>query len=686
MRALLAAFLLTAPLTSATAATTATAATAQAPAGVIAYTRGDTVYVAGIDGTGERAFATGTAPALGGGSIAYAQRSGGAAQLVVVPLDGSAPPFRPTALPDREAEFGPGRYGVTGATWSPDAAWIAVRLMEGSTTTLAVVRPDGTTFRRFDFGHLYGSAIAWRDGTTLAVGTDEGLKLVDVDGTVTALAGAAPTDVPAVWLDASRLVVNGADGIDVVAGGTRTRLLAGARAWDRASDGVLYTDDRSVGIVPPDGGERSALAALPAGADVVAGSAATFEPLIELGDAVYAVSRNGGGAIGHALGHHGALAASQTGGLRKVADGSGLAVTTGATVDQVVPPGATPAAPGGGPLPAQAQPLANSGTGPDDVRADRNSVVETLPRAFVTKPATLLVNALLALLLLVLVTFPAELFNSTLEEHYDEVRGWFGRHGPRKEPAERSRAFRLGTFAAYVAGAALLYCLLDPHAGFDGATVRLYLGVAAGLAVITGAFAAAPALYVRRALGERGVLRVLPGTLAVAVACVAVSRVTKFQPGYLYGIVAGFAFGRSFTREEDGRRSAAGSVAVLAASVVAWLLWVPLSRAAHPGLVQTVAETALATVALGGLVGLVVGLLPVRPLPGAPLAAWSKPVWAVLYGAVLFVFVHVLLHPATGFGGDAKPVPFVTWFALFAAFGAVSVAFWAYFERRPVRE
>ena len=39
-------------------------------------------------------------------------------------------------------------------------------------------------------------------------------------------------------------------------------------------------------------------------------------------------------------------------------------------------------------------------------------------------------NALLALLLVLFMPFPGELFNRTLDEHYDEVTGWLRRVAP----------------------------------------------------------------------------------------------------------------------------------------------------------------------------------------------------------------------------------------------------------------
>jgi hypothetical protein len=288
-------------------------------------------------------------------------------------------------------------------------------------------------------------------------------------------------------------------------------------------------------------------------------------------------------------------------------------------------------------------------------------------------------------LLMLLITFPSELFNNTLEQHYDEVRGWFGRRGPRPEPTARPRGVRVAMFAAYAAAAAVLYALLDPAAALDARTARLWLGLAVGIVAVTLTFGAASLLYHRRH-GSRGALSVLPGTLVVAVACVVISRLTRFEPGYMYGIVGGFAFAKALPRRDEGRAALMSAGWVLVAALVAWLVWQPVNAAAEdgdPGLLLGLADTALAAIAVGGVQGLVIGLLPLRSLSGHAIARWSRRAWAAAYGLVLFVFVHLLLHPSSGFGADAHPVPFFTWLGLFAGFGATSVAFWAYFARRP---
>ena len=54
-------------------------------------------------------------------------------------------------------------------------------------------------------------------------------------------------------------------------------------------------------------------------------------------------------------------------------------------------------------------------------------------------PLVIATNLLLAALLVMLVPFPAELFNRTLDEHYDEVLAWFGKRQPSSSSRARNR-------------------------------------------------------------------------------------------------------------------------------------------------------------------------------------------------------------------------------------------------------
>lgn len=285
---------------------------------------------------------------------------------------------------------------------------------------------------------------------------------------------------------------------------------------------------------------------------------------------------------------------------------------------------------------------------------------------------------------MLLVGFPAELFNKTVEEHYDELSRWFGwrgRHAPHRQwPA-------MVTLPLFAAFAALLYALLDPHLTYDRASLALVIGLFLAILIIIAAFELPAAAYARTRVGGSARWRVYPKALAFAALCVAVSRLASFRPGYVYGIVAGYVLaqvGRS-TTADAGRSVAFGSVTLLGLSVLAWVAWIPIDRLAAPGtasLAVLIVDALLAAVFVAGVEGLAFGLVPVRFLDGQALARWSRPVWIALWGAAMFGFVHVLLDPAVGRLDRDEPAAIVVMIVLFVSFGAASVALWAYFRFR----
>ena len=120
--------------------------------------------------------------------------------------------------------------------------------------------------------------------------------------------------------------------------------------------------------------------------------------------------------------------------------------------------------------------------------------------------------------------------------------------------------------------------------------------------------------------------------------------------------------------------------------MVAWLLWVPASAAAaHPnaGFGAALWANVLSALFVGGLAGVVIGLVPLRYLPGAKLAGWHWGAWATVFALALFGLVQIMLRPQSSTAHVAS-VPLWTTVGLFVAFGAASVAFWAYFRVTPV--
>lgn len=320
-------------------------------------------------------------------------------------------------------------------------------------------------------------------------------------------------------------------------------------------------------------------------------------------------------------------------------------------------------------------------------------------------PLVLASSAALAAGVVFVVPFPSALFNSTLEQHYDEVTGWArrvsGRIGRvvgalgawtwariRRRPAgERQttasdgqpapeRSFwksPLGA-AAFIGISAFVYSLLDPTLGLDTRSLQAFLGLALGL-VLTIATIVIPTWLVGRQHGIGIQVEALPGTIAVAVICVIVSRVADFQPGYVYGLILGIGFAEQVARSRQGRVEGIAAAVGLAASIVSWLLLPGVREGGN-----LVLEAALATVVVAGLEGAVFAMLPVRFLPGERVRAWNPKAWMAILGIAAFAFFHILINPTSGYLADSERTSMVTVIGLLLVFGIGSVLFWAYFR------
>ena len=295
-------------------------------------------------------------------------------------------------------------------------------------------------------------------------------------------------------------------------------------------------------------------------------------------------------------------------------------------------------------------------------------------------PAVLLQSAALAALLVFLMPFPSQLFNSTLEAHEGEVRRWL------RLDRIGSAVGKLGAFwgswpgvAIFTLLAALLYGFLDPGFGLSLGSLATFLGMLVGIVLVTAAFAV-PVVLAHRRLGDRWKLKVVPVSLLIGVACVLLSRLTGFEPGYLYGLLIGLAFARELSAADEGRATAIGAAVMLAVAFAAWL-----GLGAMPegeGFALVVLRTSLAALMVAGLEGVVFGLLPMRFLPGEPLYAWNRILWGTLLAVGAFAFFHILINPASGYLSDSSRTPLFTVVALLVGFSLVSVAFWAWFRFR----
>jgi hypothetical protein len=318
--------------------------------------------------------------------------------------------------------------------------------------------------------------------------------------------------------------------------------------------------------------------------------------------------------------------------------------------------------------------------GPPDAAPDRARLPLSLPRItdVSTDPGLLATNVLLALLIVLVLAFPAELVNKTIEENHDEIRA-------RLHLAPGLRLPGAVTAPIVVLVTALLYVLLDTDPGLDDRTVALFLGLALAVGVTICATELPAMLLLRRRRPFQ--FRGYPAALIVAAVCVVVSRILDFEPGYLYGAVAGVSATRAADADEhaDGRVAATGVASLLVLAIAAWAAWGPIATAAarsDPGFLTLLADAALSATVVIGIETAMFGLAPLRFLDGRAIVDWRPRVWLVMQVVAALAFATAVLHPGVGVIGRSAGASFARVAALFAIFGLGSFAFWGFFARR----
>jgi hypothetical protein len=282
-----------------------------------------------------------------------------------------------------------------------------------------------------------------------------------------------------------------------------------------------------------------------------------------------------------------------------------------------------------------------------------------------------------------LFAFPSELFDSTFEENERRIRRFFrfNRHGPAKQSTRRRRIVSIS--GCIVAGAAIFTTLEAPlHA--DLTTFVTFIGFCVAVAATNFGLVAADWMYVRRKYDERGLLHTVPGGLVVGAICVLASKAFSFEPGYVYGVVAGWVFQQQMSKRDQGEMSVMTTFLLLAVAVATWFGRAAVTHQAEAEHARTVwigVEAAMTGLFILSLENAVIGTLPIRFMRGRAAWKWNKPVWGLTTFVTLMVFVHILLSP-----GAADDNPTAKVFGVWLTFGVFSVAFWSWFRFRPEPE
>jgi hypothetical protein len=327
--------------------------------------------------------------------------------------------------------------------------------------------------------------------------------------------------------------------------------------------------------------------------------------------------------------------------------------------------------------------------------ANAPSVLSALPTA---ATAFTLANLLWAaggtVVLVLLIAFPSYLLDSASEKGLERFDAWRARRRPAK--ATPTAAAAAGAEApvelAGIAGiswrtlplallgvlaASLISSFIDPGFGFSVAGLRVFLSFFASFLFDAVAAWFLLIWFVRRTdPGAAASFRFAPASLVVVAIAVLFTRLTGFQPGIVFGLVAGVAFGSVLADTVKARVALIGLGYSFVLGLAGWFGYSAIAgaSAAHPSAIVVFLEELLAAMAVGGIAALPISLIPLRGLLGGEIFAWRKGVWAAAYALGLLAFFVVLMPKP--FSWATVGISVWAWGILFAAYAIVAVVLW----------
>ena len=350
----------------------------------------------------------------------------------------------------------------------------------------------------------------------------------------------------------------------------------------------------------------------------------------------------------------------------------------------------------GGPCPS-ATPKASAltSTGPQTFASP--GVLSTLPTLVdAARPANIVWAVALTIVLVILVALPTSLLNSAVERGTERLAAWRKRMRPvpsrtavepeKTSPDDKPVSPRPVALAGWplaaigVLAATLISSFVDPSFGFNGASVRTFFSILVSflLDAVAGWFVLI--WLVRRAIpGATARFHFAPATLLIVLAAVVFTRLTGFQPGIVFGLVAGVTFGAVVATADKARNALIGLGYSFVVAILGWVGYCLLSGIAHPdGGVVFVQET-FSALAIGGIAALPIALIPLRGLTGHAVFTWSRWVWAGAYAIGLFGFFFVLMP--FPFAWKGVPLSIGVWLGLYLLYAVLALVGWLVLAR-----
>lgn len=312
------------------------------------------------------------------------------------------------------------------------------------------------------------------------------------------------------------------------------------------------------------------------------------------------------------------------------------------------------------------------------------SVLSTLttPGEAGTAPVQLALAALITVILVLLMSFPTSLMNRAVDAGSDRLSAWWrrrrGASAPQTAPAGKAPRRWMSSWwwaAGGLLAAALISSFVDPEFGLNPGSARVFVSIAVGFAADIVLGWVLVIWVMKRVLPQATPsFAFQPLSLLVVVAAVVFTRVTGFEPGIVFGLVAGLSFAAITGRAARAGAALTGIGFAFGLAVVAWFAYGAVASLSGTSLAATLFVETLAATVIGGIVGVPLALIPVRGLAGHRVWAWNRRVWALCYGVGLLAFFIVLMPMPVSWGEVGFEL--WTWIGMYLAYALVAVAAW----------
>jgi hypothetical protein len=304
------------------------------------------------------------------------------------------------------------------------------------------------------------------------------------------------------------------------------------------------------------------------------------------------------------------------------------------------------------------------------------SVLSKLPKAGDVNTQAVATAGGAAVVVGSLMVFPAGLLNDSIDELFKRLT----ERRRSKRGLTAAREIRWWEAASGVMAAGVISGFIDPHFGINAGSARVAVAIVLSflLEVVLG-WALVSWLVRRTTPDASPKFSFQPASLLIVAALVVFTRLTGFQPGIIFGLVAGIGFGDKLGKASTGKVTAIGLAHGYALAIAAWIGY-SLLNTSHSVFGAFVSDL-LASLTIGGVAAMPLVLLPIGGMAGSKVFEWNRTIWGTFYLLGLFAF-FVIVMPMPAEWSDVN-LSLGTWLAGYAVYLTVAIVAWRVAHRTP---